>query len=232
MWKHLPNSLTLANVCFGFLAIASVTQENYTNAAVFIFIGIMLDSMDGWTARRFQLESEMGKELDSLADIVTFGAAPAVLLYGSSFSDLGFAGMMLSAAVPVFGAYRLARFNINHQKGEKAYFTGLPITAAGGIIALLTLFSYAVPQAVLSAVTMFLCILMVSSFPIPALKRVPVPKYAILVSLFFISIFAVIHFNDSISFTPWIPAGIFFYIVFMAIFFMRRRRRSGTETNI
>ncbi|NJP37325.1 CDP-diacylglycerol--serine O-phosphatidyltransferase [Alkalicoccus luteus] len=225
MIRHLPNGITLANLFFGFLSIGAAAKGDYQNAAVFIIIGMMLDSMDGWTARKLGVESTFGKELDSLADIVTFGVAPAMLVYGTTFSDLGWTGLILTGIFPIFGAIRLARFNIDSDSSQKNYFTGVPITAAGGIIALLTFFNFAIPQAAISALYMLLCILMVSRIPVPSLKNVPVPKYAILITVMLVSLIAVTRYNAMIEYSNLIIAAIILYILFLIIFSVWKKKR-------
>lgn len=223
--RQLPNGITLANLLFGFMSIGATSIGDYQNAAIFILIGMMLDSMDGWTARKLDVVSSFGKELDSLADIVTFGIAPAVLIFGTTFTDLGFTGMLIAGAFPVFGAIRLAKFNIDTETTSKIYFTGVPITAAGGIIALLTLFNYVIPQAAISAVYMLLCILMVSKIPVPKLKDVPIPKYTIIITALLISIMIVTRYNALIEYSNLIIVAIVLYILFLIIFITLKKKR-------
>ncbi|SDN34733.1 CDP-diacylglycerol---serine O-phosphatidyltransferase [Alkalicoccus daliensis] len=225
MIKHIPNGITLSNLLFGFMSIGATSIGDYQNAAIFILIGMMLDSMDGWTARKLGVESTFGKELDSLADIVTFGAAPAMLIFGTTFTDLGFIGLLIAGTFPIFGAIRLARFNIDSDTSTKSYFTGVPITAAGGIIALLTLFNYALPQAAISAVYMLLCILMVSKIPVPSLKNVPIPKYTIIITALLISIIIVTRYNAMIEYSNLIIVAIILYILFLIIFLFLKKKR-------
>ena len=84
----IPNLFTLGNLYSGFLSIGYASLGYYKSAAILVLIGMMLDSLDGRVARLLRVDSQMGKELDSLADVVTFGAAPAVLMYYTSFSNL------------------------------------------------------------------------------------------------------------------------------------------------
>ncbi|MFP3471469.1 CDP-alcohol phosphatidyltransferase family protein, partial [Micrococcus sp. SIMBA_144] len=88
----------------------------FKNAAVLIIIGMMLDSMDGRLARMLHADSVLGKELDSLADIVTFGVAPSFLVYYTYFFQFGLLGFIVAGLFPLFGAYRLARFNTSPPK--------------------------------------------------------------------------------------------------------------------
>ncbi|WP_280770878.1 CDP-diacylglycerol--serine O-phosphatidyltransferase [Salipaludibacillus daqingensis] len=225
--RNIPNGITMSNLIFGFLSVGAAFMGDYQNAAIFILIGMMLDSMDGWMARKLDVETAFGKELDSLADIVTFGVAPAILMFGTTFSNMGMTGLMIAGMFPVFGAIRLARFNIDEQTSTKGFFTGVPITAAGGIIALLTIFNFIVPQAAISVIYTLLCVLMVSKLKIPSLKEVPIPKYGTIITVLLISLLAVTRFNASIEYSNWIIFAILLYLAFMLIhFFLKKKRLS------
>src|SRR5690554_4735192 len=139
---------TLGNLYCGFLSISFAAAGSYKNAAILILIGMMLDSMDGRLARMLDADSTLGKELDSLADIVTFGVAPSFLVYYTYFYQFDLWGIIVAGLFPLFGAYRLARFNITPSKVSMDYFVGVPITAAGGILAILTLFGDLIPNIV------------------------------------------------------------------------------------
>ncbi|WP_088105770.1 CDP-diacylglycerol--serine O-phosphatidyltransferase [Halalkalibacter urbisdiaboli] len=182
--KSIPNMVTLGNLYCGFLSIGFAANGQFSNAAILILIGMMLDSMDGRLARMLKADSDLGKELDSLADIVTFGVAPSFLVYYTYFFQFGLLGLAIAGLFPLFGAYRLARFNINATKSSMNYFTGVPITAAGGILALLTLFRHNLPDIVTTVIFTAMCFLMVSKIRIPSLKEVPLPKYGTIVTVF------------------------------------------------
>ena len=225
--RNIPNLFTLSNLLFGFLSIGLVLQEDYQNASILILAGMMLDSLDGRIARKLGVESTFGKELDSLADIVTFGVAPAVLIFSTAFSEFGILGMVISGLFPVFGAIRLAKFNVDKTPDNK-YFTGVPITAAGGLIALLTIFQSFLPDIAIAVAHTFLCVLMVSSVKIPTLKEVPIPKYGTIVTLFLVSLLAVAFYNDrcGISLAFAIPL----YILFMSVnLFLRNKRKNERD---
>nr|WP_255717031.1 CDP-diacylglycerol--serine O-phosphatidyltransferase [Salipaludibacillus sp. CUR1] len=223
--RNIPNGITMANLIFGFLSIGSSFLGDYQNAAIFILVGMMLDSMDGWMARKLGAESPFGKELDSLADIVTFGVAPAILMFGTTFSYMGMTGLVIAGMFPVFGAIRLARFNIDEETSVKKYFTGVPITAAGGIIALLTIFNFVVPEAAVSAIYTLLCVLMVSRLKIPSLKDVPIPKYGTIITALLLSLIVVTRYNAAIEYSNWIIFAILAYLVFMLIHFLLKKKR-------
>ncbi|TDL31133.1 CDP-diacylglycerol--serine O-phosphatidyltransferase [Jeotgalibacillus sp. S-D1] len=212
--RNIPNLFTLSNLLFGFLSIGLVLQQDFQNAAILILAGMMLDSLDGRLARKLGVESTFGKELDSLADIVTFGVAPAVLIFSTTFSELGILGMVISGLFPVFGAIRLARFNVDKTPDNK-YFTGVPITAAGGLIALLTILQSFLPDVAIAVAHTFLCVLMVSSVKIPSLKSVPIPKYGTIVTLYLVSLLAVAFYNGRFAIS--LAFAIPLYILYMSI---------------
>lgn len=204
-------------------------QGDYKNAAILILIGMMLDSMDGRIARMLRVDSELGKELDSLADVVTFGVAPAMMAYYSYFSDFGMAGMAISGLFPLFGAYRLARFNINAVKSSKKYFTGVPITAGGGLLTLLTLFQGKMPEIILPIAFFIICYLMVSTIKIPSLKDVPLPKYGILVTLFLGYAIYLVFKKEQHRFPYFIYVAIPLYVAFIIFQLVRNKRKSNGE---
>ncbi|WP_331248280.1 CDP-diacylglycerol--serine O-phosphatidyltransferase [Evansella clarkii] len=222
--RNIPNIFTLSNLLFGFLSIGFSIMGEYQNAAVTILIGMMLDSMDGRLARKLNAETEFGKELDSLADIVTFGVAPAILIFTTTFADLGILGLLIASMFPVCGAIRLARFNVD-TSGSSSYFTGVPITAAGGIIALLTLFDAWVPDVPISIVYTLLSVLMISRLKIPSLKEVPIPKYGTIITVFFISMIIVIETNTMYEYSTLFIVSIPLYIVFMSVHFILKKNK-------
>lgn len=133
----VPNIFTLSNLAFGVLSLIMTFQGDYKMASLFILIAGLIDRYDGRVARFLDVSSEIGKELDSLADLVSFGVAPSILVFNLyNFSELGFLGYLLLLIFPMSGAYRLARYNITAFDG---LFTGVPITAAGSFLALYSL---------------------------------------------------------------------------------------------
>jgi CDP-diacylglycerol---serine O-phosphatidyltransferase len=205
----------------------SSAEGDYKNAAILILIGMMLDSMDGRIARMLRVESDLGKELDSLADVVTFGVAPAMMAYYTYFSDFGVLGMAISGLFPLFGAYRLARFNINAVKSSNAYFTGVPITAGGGLLTLLTLFHGKMPEIILPIAFFVICYLMVSTIKIPSLKDIPLPKYGILVTLFLGYAIYIVFKKEQHRFPYFIYVAIPLYIMFISYQLVRIKRKSN-----
>lgn len=133
---HLPNVLTICNIAMGLSSIITASLGNFTLAGLLIIIGAIFDRLDGHVARKYELTSEMGKQLDSLSDLITFGIAPAISLFLLSFTEYFVLGFILSVLFVACGAYRLARYNILEFSGA---YIGLPITIAGFLLALLAL---------------------------------------------------------------------------------------------
>ncbi|MBI5373210.1 MAG: CDP-alcohol phosphatidyltransferase family protein [Sphingobacteriales bacterium] len=203
--KQIPNLFTLINLLFGCLAIVAVLQngiiinvnadgtelldipEKIWMASLFIGIAALVDFLDGFVARLFNAGSEMGKQLDSLADVVSFGVAPGMIIY--QFLRLSFAqqeggldvsiGWLLPAFVlPCAAAWRLARFNLD--KSQTYHFKGMPVPAAGILVASLPLIYWNVNEPwvytllhdkwFLYGLVLLLSWLMVSSLPLMAMK--------------------------------------------------------------
>ncbi len=135
-----PNLLTAGNLFAGFYAIVSSMNLKFEYAAVAIIIAAFMDGLDGKVARMTGTSSRFGVEFDSLADLVSFGVAPALLIYVwelKAFTRIGWVAAFLFVAC---GALRLARFNVQAASTEKRWFTGMPIPMAGGTLAVTVLF--------------------------------------------------------------------------------------------
>jgi CDP-diacylglycerol--serine O-phosphatidyltransferase len=136
----LPNLFTVSSIFCGVYSITlsagEPTGDNFYRAAVAIFFGSFFDAFDGRVARLTRTQSEFGVELDSLADVVTFGVAPAILVYKWALGGLGFVGFFISSAYAACGAIRLARFNVlaHAESGTQRFFVGLPIPLAAGML--------------------------------------------------------------------------------------------------
>ena len=136
----IPNIFTFINLSCGIISILSVMDEKYAMAGVFILLAGLVDRYDGRVARFLNVSSDLGKELDSLADLVSFGVAPSILVYIffnlDSFGPNGLLGFAVLLLFPICGAYRLARFNTAEFDGS---FTGVPITIVGCFMALFSI---------------------------------------------------------------------------------------------
>jgi CDP-diacylglycerol--serine O-phosphatidyltransferase len=132
----LPNLFTTGNLFCGFWAIISIFQERFFYAAIAILLAAVFDVLDGKVARLSGATSKFGIQYDSLADLVSFGIAPALLAFSWALREYGKFGWLAAFLFVVCGALRLARFNVQTSSGEVKYFKGLPIPAAASMIAL------------------------------------------------------------------------------------------------
>lgn len=130
----LPNLLTTAGLFSGFFAIVESMQGNFEIAAIAIFVAMVFDGLDGRVARMTNTESDFGAEYDSMADIVSFGMAPALVAYNWALSDLGKIGWLAAFIFVAGGALRLARFNTNLATSDKRFFQGLAIPSAAAVV--------------------------------------------------------------------------------------------------
>jgi CDP-diacylglycerol--serine O-phosphatidyltransferase len=145
----LPNLFTVSSVFLGFYAMTLCAGEaspaRLHQAALAIFFALFFDAFDGRVARMTKTQSDFGVQLDSLADVISFGAAPALLIYKWALEPFGFLGFFLSFAFAACGALRLARFNVLAQRGDKGssrFFVGLPIPLAAGAVSSLVIAHY------------------------------------------------------------------------------------------
>ncbi|MEG2891974.1 MAG: CDP-diacylglycerol--serine O-phosphatidyltransferase [Clostridium sp.] len=133
--SYIPNAFTFGNLAFGVLSIILTMTGYHGYAAFAIIAAALLDRYDGRVARYFNASSKLGTELDSLADLVSFGVAPSILGWALYLYDFGIIGYILVCLFPICGAYRLARYNVSVDKFDNV-FVGVPITIAGFIMAL------------------------------------------------------------------------------------------------
>jgi CDP-diacylglycerol--serine O-phosphatidyltransferase len=131
----LPNLFTLAALFGGFYAIVMAINGRFDQAAVGIFCAMVLDSLDGRVARMTNTQSAFGEQMDSLSDMVSFGAAPAIISYVWALQGLGRWGWIAAFVYCACAALRLARFNVNTTVVDKRYFQGLPSPAAAALVA-------------------------------------------------------------------------------------------------
>jgi CDP-diacylglycerol---serine O-phosphatidyltransferase len=130
----LPNLFTLAALFGGFYAIVMAMNDRFENAAIGIFCAMVLDSLDGRVARMTNTQSAFGEQMDSLSDMVSFGAAPALIVYEWSLKGLGKLGWIAAFVYCAGAALRLARFNTNIGVVDKRFFQGLPSPAAAALV--------------------------------------------------------------------------------------------------
>ncbi len=171
--KHsLPNLLTFINLSLGIIALLFSIKNDLIQASLLVMVAALTDRFDGKVARMLDSTSELGKELDSLSDLISFGVAPIIIAWKISFINLGIIGYLLTVLFPIAGAYRLARYNITTFNNV---FCGVPITIAGAFLSIINLYnSFAVMRKsytdintiVVAVIIVLLSYLMVSKIQI------------------------------------------------------------------
>lgn len=198
--RFIPSLMTLGNLVLGFSALMLVYHGYLGTAAMLVVLGAVIDAFDGRVARALGCVSLFGKELDSLSDIVAFGAAPAFIMYAGVLQSDGLLGTVIAILFPLCGAVRLARFNV--QSTSSRYFVGLPITAAGSILATLVLYQNDVgPSSIVMPLCMvILSFLMVSRAKYPNFKRIGFPRSAtVMVPASIVFIYIAFRFDRAIA---------------------------------
>jgi CDP-diacylglycerol---serine O-phosphatidyltransferase len=178
----LPNLFTTGNLFCGFWAVVSVFEEKFFYAAFAILLASVFDALDGKVARLSGATSKFGVQYDSLADLISFGVAPAFLAFSWALRPYGRFGWLAAFLFVVCGALRLARFNVQSVSGETKYFKGLPIPAAASMIAL-TILLYlrlietgGVKDIVILVMIYVLAFLMVSTIRYQSFKELGLAK--------------------------------------------------------
>lgn len=168
----IPDLLTLGNVFSGFAAIIYLADNNFILAAIYIFVAAIFDMLDGIAARILNATSEIGAELDSLCDAVSFGLAPSFMLYKAFFYQFNSLGILLSALPVIAGVFRLARFNVQLVSFEdKMYFKGMPIPA--GALTIISYVLFYVNTNILSETMLFiLSMIVVLAVPITMVSNI------------------------------------------------------------
>ena len=182
----LPNMFTLIGVCIGLSSIKFAFDEKFTLSIIAIIVAAIIDGLDGRIARLIQGTSKVGKELDSLTDVISFGVAPAFIMYFWKLNELGRIGWLICLIYVVCVALRLARFNVNSGKEPSwrdNFFEGVP-SPAGGVIVLMPLV-YSLSEIQIFSINydyfvpilfVIVSILLISKVPTYALKKISVPR--------------------------------------------------------
>src|SRR5512145_433828 len=166
----LPNMITLAALFGGFYAIVMAMNGRFENAVIGVFCAMVLDSLDGRVARMTNTQSAFGEQMDSLSDMVSFGAAPALVVYVWALKGMGKLGWIAAFVYCAGAALRLARFNTQLEVADKRYFQGLPRSAVdaliGSLICVMHDYGFAGGEIrwIAWAVTLFAGLTMVSNF--------------------------------------------------------------------
>ena len=217
----LPNILTLIGVCIGLTSIKFAFDGKFELSIVAVIVAGIIDGLDGRIARLIKGTSKVGKELDSLTDVISFGVAPAFIMYFWSMSEIGRLGWLISIIYVVCVALRLARFNVNSEaepSWRDNFFEGIP-SPAGGILVLMPLiYSFSEIQffkpnyqVIVPILFIFVSILLISKIPTYSLKKIVVPRSATIFLLFVI----VLYFGLLLiyTFNTLIISGILYFIM-------------------
>jgi len=230
----LPNLFTLAALFGGFYAIVMAMNSRFDLAAIGVFCAMVLDSLDGRVARMTNTQSAFGEQMDSLSDMVSFGAAPALIAYVWALQDLGRWGWVAAFVYCACAALRLARFNVNTTVVDKRYFQGLPSPAAAALVAgfMWIMTEFQVPGAkvawVMFALTLYAGLTMVSNVPFYSFKDVRMKKSVPFVVLVLIALgIAVITIDPaSVLFAVFVVYGLSGYAVY------GWRKAKGHQTSV
>ena len=204
--SFVPSVFTVMNMVSGYISIVMSGEGSFVAACWFIILAAFFDTIDGFIARITQGTSDFGVELDSLSDLVSFGAAPAYLVYSYGLEGLpGIAGILISSLLMIGSGLRLARFNINVIGYEKSSFSGLPTPAQALTVSGFVLWMSATPlfppdvlRNVLAGLSIALAVLMVSKVNYDALPKPTVDSFRqhpIKMSLYVLALFAVLLFH-------------------------------------
>ena len=223
----LPNMLTLIGVCIGLTSIRFALSGEFHMAVIAIIFAALIDGLDGRIARLINGTSKVGKELDSLTDMISFGVAPAFIMYFWILSSLGRFGWLLCLIYVICVALRLARFNINSNQQpswKDNFFEGVP-SPSGGILVLSPLvislsgfnFFEINYELFVPAVFILTSILLISKFPTYSFKRIVIPRKATIFLLF-----GIVLFFGMLLIYPFkvISVSVFAYIFLLPISFL------------
>ena len=200
----LPNLFTTAALFAGFYAIVQAMNNRFEQAAIAILVAIVLDGLDGRVARLTRTQSAFGAEYDSLSDMVSMGAAPALVMYEWVLKDLGRFGWIAAFVYCVGTALRLARFNVNIDVLDKRYFQGLPSPAAAALVAgfvwlasdnKIPVSSYGIPW-ITGLLAIYAGVTMVSNVPFYSFKDINLRKSVPFAAVLFIVLGFVLVSSD------------------------------------
>lgn len=218
--RHIvPSVFTMLNLFFGFFAIVNVMGENFVAASWFIIIAAIWDVVDGRIARLTHTYSEFGIEFDSLADVVSFGVAPSVLIYQLFFYKLGPFGVILSFLPLLFGAIRLARFNVNTDSFEKEHFTGLPTPATAATLSSYVIFNYDLWEGLKFGPLLIPMVLLLSVLMVSNVEYETMPKFSFRVNkrnsiqflLLILGVTMILVFREKVMF-PLVFGFVLYYL--------------------
>jgi len=227
----LPNILTLIGVCIGLTSIKFAFDGKFELSIIAVIVAGVIDGLDGRIARLIKGTSKVGKELDSLTDVISFGVAPAFIMYFWSLSEIGRMGWLISLIYVICVALRLARFNIS-SGGETSwkdnFFEGIPSPAGGVLVLMPLIYSFSEIQffnlnykVVVPTLFIIISVLLISKIPTYSFKKIVVPRsttiFLLLVVVLFFGLLLIYTFNTIIIsgalYFMMIPVGATHYYI-------------------
>ena len=222
----LPNMFTLVGVCIGLSSIKFAFDEKFTLSIIAIIVAAIIDGLDGRIARLIHATSKVGKELDSLTDVISFGVAPAFIMYFWKLNELGRIGWLICLIYVVCVALRLARFNVNsgqEPSWRDNFFEGVPSPAGGVIVLMPLIYSLSDIQILninydffVPILFVVISILLISKVPTYALKKISVPRNMTI----FLLLAVVLYFGLLLiyTFNAIVISGLIYFIMIPASF--------------
>ena len=237
----LPNMFTLIGVCIGLSSIKFAFDEKFTLSIISIIVAAIIDGLDGRIARLIQATSKVGKELDSLTDVISFGVAPAFIMYFWKLNELGRIGWLICLIYVVCVALRLARFNVNsgqEPSWRDNFFEGVPSPAGGVIVLIPLVYSLSDIQILKINYDFFVpilfvvvSILLISKTPTYALKKISVPRnmtiFLLLAVVLFFGLLLIYTFNAIV-----ISGLIYFIMIPVSFIHYNNLSKKSKDQNI
>ena len=237
----LPNALTIFSVCLGLSSIKFALDTNYAMAIIAVGFAAILDTLDGRVARLIKGTSKVGKELDSLTDVISFGVAPGFIMYFWTLNEIGKFGWMFVLIYTVCCALRLARFNLTiideKETWKINFFEGVPSPAAAGLVLLPLILNLSGliqfgNYAVLSSIAILTTsILMVSKIPTYSLKRILIPRHAAIFLLLGIGIYGSLLIFYTFE-TLFISGLVYIFLIPISYFHYRQKNKKSLISHI
>ena len=236
----LPNMFTLVGVCIGLSSIKFAFDGNFQLSVISIIIAAILDGLDGRVARLIKGVSRVGKELDSLTDVISFGVAPAFIMYFWKLNELGRIGWLIFLAYVICVALRLARFNVNSEtepSWKDNFFEGIP-SPAGGILVLLPLIlelsefkiNLINNEKLVPILFIIISILLISKIPTYSLKKIVVPRKTTI----FLLLAIILYFGSILiyTFNAILISGVIYLLIIpvSAFHFLKIKNKIKIQT--
>ena len=237
----LPNMFTLIGVCIGLSSIKFAFDEKFTLSIIAIIVAAIIDGLDGRIARLIQGTSKVGKELDSLTDVISFGVAPAFIMYFWKLNELGRVGWLICLIYVVCVALRLARFNVNsgqEPSWRDNFFEGVPSPAGGVLVLMPLIYSLSDIQMLninydffVPIIFVTISILLISKVPTYALKKISVPRsmtiFLLLAVVLYFGLLLIYTFNAIV-----ISGLIYFIMIPISLVHYNNMKKQIKEQNI